>query len=281
MVNTIKRLVKESSNVIIVGHSDADSDCIGSMLGMATITNVFNKETLLVTLSGEIEPMTKDVINRYTKELNEEFNFVSENEAINRLKDDSLVIMCDHHALNQSNCQSLLKQAKQVAIIDHHRRKEDLDVDTTFLYVEASASSTCEIVTEFFNYVPRIDVSGIVANMMYLGIIIDTNHFRVRTGSRTFDAAKVLRGLGAEPSLVEEFVQEPYSNVRKRTEILNSAVRYPNGILLACLEDNEYPRSIASQAADALIQTKDIEAVFIICYSTSDDAIIPQDEKEI
>ena len=42
---------------------------------------------------------------------------------------------------------------------------------------------------------------------MYLGIIIDTNHFRVRTGSRTFDAAKALKNLGADPLLVEDYLK--------------------------------------------------------------------------
>ena len=274
MINTLKHLIADSSNVIIVGHSDADSDCIGSMLGMASIVNRLNKENYVVTMSGEIEPMTKDVLNKYKAELTKEFNLVSENEALNHLNDKTLVIMCDHHSLDQSNCQLLLKQAKQVAIIDHHRRKEDLDVEAVMLYVEASASSTCELVTEFFGYINRLDVSNTVANIMYLGIVIDTNHFRVRTGSRTFDAAKTLRREGADPLLVEELAQEPYNNVRKRTEIISSATKYTDNILIACMEESEYPRSIASQASDALIQTKDIEAVFVICNTSKDESII-------
>ena len=274
MTNSIKQLIQSSSNVIIVGHSDADSDCIGSMLGMSCIVNSLNKENYVVTLSGEIEPMTKDVLTKYNKELLENHKLVSEQEALTHLNEDSLVIMCDHHSLLQSNCQVLLGQAKKIAIIDHHRRKADLDVEATLLYVEASASSTCEIVSEFFTYIQRIDVSDIVANIMYLGIIIDTNHFRVRTGSRTFDAAKALRNLGAEPSLVEVLAQEPYINLRKRIDIVNSAVRLYDDILIACVEKGEYSRSTASQASDSMIQTKDIEAVFTICYTTNDESII-------
>lgn len=274
MVNTLKHLIADASSVIIIGHSDADSDCIGSMLGMATIVQKLKKDTYVVTMSGEIEPMTKDVLNKYRRELTSEFNLVSENEALNHLDDNSLVIMCDHHSLGQSNCQFILKQAKHIAIIDHHRRKEDLDVEATMLYVEASASSTCEIVSEFFAYINRLEVSDTVSNIMYLGIVIDTNHFRVRTGTRTFDAAKTLRKLGADPVLVEEMIQEPFINVKKRTDIMNSASKYRDDILVSCVEKGEYPRSIASQAADALIQTKEIEAVFVICYSTNDEAII-------
>ena len=274
MTNAIKQLINDSDNVIIVGHSEADSDCIGSMFGMSSIVNALNKENYVVTMSGEIEPMTKDVLNKYNKELKEDHNLVSENEAINHLTDNSLVIMCDHHSLEQSNCQALLNQAKKVAIVDHHRRKADLDVDATLLYVEASASSTCEMITEFFSYIPRIELSDVVANIMYLGIIIDTNHFRTRTGTRTFDAAKALRNIGADPVLVDTLAQEPYINLKKRIDIINSAYKFNDEILIAAVEKGEYSRSTASQASDAMIQTKDIEAVFTICYTTNDESII-------
>lgn len=274
MSNTIKHLIQESENVIIVGHADADSDCIGSMLGISTIANALKKENYVVAIINDIEPMTRDALSKYRADLSKEYNIVSENEALNHLTDRSLVIMCDHHALSQSNAQNLLKQAKNIIIIDHHRRKADLDVEASLLYVEASASSTCELVSEFFTYTSRIEVSDIVANLMYLGIVIDTNHFRNRTGTRTYDAAKVLRNFGADPLVVETLAQEPYINLKKRIDIINSSVKYKDDILIACVEKGEYSRSTASQASDSMIQTKDIEAVFTICNTTNDEAII-------
>ena len=274
MTNSIKQLISESDNVMIVGHSNADSDCIGSMLGMSCIVNALKKDCYVVVNSFDIEPMTKDVLIKHDAEIRADHHIVSENEALNHLTENTLVIMCDHHSLTQSNCQILLKAAKKIAIVDHHRRKADLDLDVTMIYVEASASSTCEIIAEFFQYVQRIEVSDIVANIMYLGIVIDTNHFRVRTGARTFDVAKYLRNLGAEPGEVEIMAQEPYINLSKRIEIINSAIRVYDNLLIACVEKGEYSRSIASQASDAMIETKDIEAVFTICYTTNDESII-------
>ena len=274
MANTIKSLVKEASNVIIVGHQMADSDCIGSMLGMSSICRPLNNDTAVVTKSGDIEPMTKDILRRYADELNKEHDFISENEALNRLNDNTLVIMCDHHSLSQSNCQLLLKQSKKVLIIDHHCRSVDLDVSCILLYIEASASSTCELVSEFLAYFPRTKLSEVTANLMYTGILIDTNHFRVRTGSSTFDAARILKKQGADIELVESLVQEPYEMVKKRTEIIANAIKIYDNILLAVMKSDEYPRSIASQACDTLIQTKDIEAAFVICYCGKDEVMI-------
>lgn len=274
MTNTIKKLIKDSSNVIIVGHNDADSDCIGSMLAMACITKYLNKEAYVVTLSGEIEPTMKNVIEKYRGELYRDFKLVSEIDALEHYDDNSLVIMCDHHSISQSNSQTLLAKANRVMIIDHHRRKADLDVKALLLYVEASASSTCEMVSEFFTYLPKMQVPELVINIMYLGIIIDTDHFRTRTGMRTFDAAKVLKNMGADSQLVENMAQESYGDLKKRIKIINSATKFNDEILIAAVENDTYSRTIASKACDALIKINDIEAAFVICYSSKDVSII-------
>ena len=57
------------------------------------------------------------------QELAEGVTFVTEGEAINQLKDDTLVIMTDHHNILQSNGAKLLEMAKRIVVIDHHRRK--------------------------------------------------------------------------------------------------------------------------------------------------------------
>ena len=274
MTSTIKKLVQDSSNVIIVGHKDADSDCIGSMLGVALLSKSFDKKPFVVTKEISIEPMMKDVVNKFEEDLSKEFNLVSENEALSYMDENTLVIMCDHHSASQSNCQEILKKSNKVVIIDHHRRKADLDVNAVLIYVEAGASSTCEMVSEFFLYIPNIEVSEMIANIMYLGIVIDTDHFRVRTDTRTFDAVKMLKNYGADAYLVENMSQEPFDNLKKRIKIINSAVNFDDKIIIACVEKDEYSRTTASQACDMMIKTKDVEAAFVICYSSNDETII-------
>lgn len=274
MANTLRHLIEKASNVIICGHDMADSDCIGSMLGAATIASTMNDKTFVVSQNINIEPMTADVLNRYSNSLTD-INQISEHEALQLLNANSLVIMCDHHSLSQSSCKQVLTVAKNVVIIDHHRRKADLDVNAILLYVEASSSSTCELISEFFEYVPKAKVSSAIANIMYLGMVIDTNHFRVRTGMASFEAARRLKSFGADPLLIEEFVQEPFEMVKKRTDIISSAAKINDTMLIAKMNNGqEYPRSIASQASDTLIQAKDIEAAFVICDTSNDETMI-------
>ena len=275
MTNSIKDLIQRSSNVIIVGHLDADADCIGSAICMSAIAQSFKKDTIIVTKTGGVEPMIDNVLNLYKEELEQKHHFVTINEAINHLEDDTLVIMVDHHSASQSNGQELLQTAKRVLIIDHHRRKADLDTDAVLIYVEASASSTCELTAEFLPYLSsRVEITPTEANIMYLGILIDTNRFRVRTGARTFDVCRILRQYGADPAVVESLNEEPYEMIMKRSQIIDNSKLYSNGIIIACLEENVYPRSIISQASDTMLQTRGICAVFVIAHVSEDEIAI-------
>ena len=273
--NTIRDLINKSSNVVIVGHQDMDADCIGSALCMATIVQSMKKDAYIIAKTGGIDPMINDVLDLYKDVIEENYNLVTEAEAINRLNDNSLVIMVDHHRAAQSNGSTLLKTAKRIIIIDHHRRNADLDTNPMLLYVEASASSTCELTTEFLMYLLRRGtILPSIANIMYLGLVIDTNHFRVRTGARTFDVAKILRQYGADPVECENLSQEPFAMVKKRSRLIDNAERVLDIFAITALDDDIYPRSIISQACDQMLQMKEIKAAFVVSQISKDEVAI-------
>lgn len=264
--NTLKTLFAKASNVIICGHQEADADCIGSAFCMSAIARNYVSEVCIIAKSGGIESTVNEVLKTHMVELEKRHTLVSESEAMNRLHDDSLVIMVDHHSASQSAGSQLLKKAKNVVIIDHHRRKADLDTNPILVYIEASASSASELTAEFLPYLlKRTPVTSLEANLMYLGMIIDTNHFRVRTGERTFEAARSLRGFGADPTLCEEWIREPYQQVKQVSHIVQMAELYENGVAIACLDEEQiYLRSIISQACDRILNMKEVKAGFVI-----------------
>ena len=274
LTNTIKQLIKSSTNILIVGHKDSDCDCVGSMMGFATFAKSYNKEVYVVLKETSLEKTAEDVIDRFSKEINNDFSLIKEDKAHELCGDNSLIVLCDHHSIDQSSCEELIKAGKKILVIDHHRRKVDLDYNAVLLYLEAGASSTCELVSEFFEFDKKIDVPEYLANMMYLGIIIDTNHFKARVNARTFDAAKHLKELGADSNLCEELSQEPFEMYKVRTEIVNNGVVYDNGIIISALEDGEYSRTLASQACNSLVETKGTKAAFVICKTNKEDVII-------
>ena len=271
MTHTLKDLIQKSSNVIICGHKEMDADCVGSMICMSRIAQSFFKETSIILKSGGLENIISNTIDLYRDELEQRHSFITENEAMNQLTDDTLVIMMDHHYYQTSNAENLLQQAKKIAIIDHHRRVADLGINPVFVYVETAASSACELALEFIPYLSsKVNFTAKEANIMYLGINIDTNYLKVRTGARTFNVLASLRQMGADPAECTELSKEPFDMFKMRNKLVNSAESYNDKILISAVDDNNvYNRSIISQAADELLEIKNIQAVFVIARIAS------------
>ncbi len=275
MSNTIKDQILKASNVIITGHYDADADAIGSAICMSSIVGRLNKEAIIIYEKNAVEGMIADVVSRYRNELDEHHTFMSNAEAIEHMDNDTLVLMVDHHSLAQSMGKEVLAHAKKIIIIDHHRRMADLDVNPLFVYLEAGASSTCELTAEFIPYLTKRSlITPLEATIMYLGLIIDTNHFRNRTDARTFEVAKALKGYGADIRQCELLSREPFELIKKRAEIIGEAYNFAPNILIAAGHKDIYPRSIASQASDSLLETKTVDAVFVIVNTSKEEAII-------
>lgn len=275
VANTIKNIISEASEVIIVGHKDADSDCMGAALSMSLIVRQLGKKAYIVARSGGIEPMIKGVVNKYDKQLSEHHNFISESETISLLDDDTLVIMVDHHSKNVTSSPDLISEASKIVVIDHHRRSADLDFEALFMYIEAGASSATELIVELFPYFSRnMEVSKEEANIMYIGLLIDTNHFRNRSDSRTFDVAKMIKQLGANSKECEELIEEPYDLSKKRYDLIACAKKYHDNILITSKDDDYYPRSIASQAVDSMVEIREIAAAFVVCKLNKDEVAI-------
>ena len=274
-INTIKDLVNKVNKVIIVGHKNADADCVGAAICMSNIVLSLNKPAYIIYKSGGVDSMINDVINKYYDVILKKHVLVSEDEALQLLDDNTLVIMVDHHSKEQSNGSELLDKAKQIIILDHHRRKAELDVSPMMFYCEPSASSTCEIVCEFLPYMSKkLNITEEEANIMYLGILIDTDRFRERTGARTFDVAKWLKQNGANPAVCDELAEEPYDNIINRSNIISAGKPYRNNVVISALNEGIYNRSIASQACDSMVKAKEIEAAFVICNDAADEVMI-------
>ena len=117
-------------------------------------------------------------------------------------------------------------------------------------------------------------ISPNIANIMYLGLVIDTNHFRVRTGARTFDVARTLRQYGADPAVCEELSLEPFEMVKKRSRLIDNAEKYLDRFVISAMDDGIYPRSIISQACDQMLQMKGVDAIFVITNIAKDEVAI-------
>ena len=182
------------------------------------------------------------------------------------IEDEDLLIVVDHNNPKQTGAPLTLEAANRIIVIDHHRRSEDFIGNPLLVYVETSASSTCELAAEFLPYqTNRVNLSEEEATLMYVGILVDTNRFRNRTGSRTFESVAYLKKLGIDPIAAENMLKEDFRDFAAKTEIMNYSQTYADNIISAAVEkDAQVNRTLMSQAADSMLEIKGVEASFVI-----------------
>ena len=102
---------------------------------------------------------------------------------------------------------------------------------------------------------------------MLAGIVLDTKHFTMRTGGRTFEAAAFLRRAGADTTDVQRLFQNDLEDMVSRYGILRQAEMVRPDITVAAVSEDGVDRVTASQAADELLTLKGVKASFVLYRS--------------
>ena len=145
-----------------------------------------------------------------------------------------------------------------------------MGVKPVLVYIEAGASSTCELVSEMIPYLSnRVDLSEVDADLMLTGMIVDTQNFRVRTGSRTYEAASALREYGADPQRCYGYLKDTFEEFALKTSVATRAQKLDHGVVIAPVVDKGMTRSLMSQVADSLLGIQGVEAAFVIAKDDS------------
>lgn len=269
MAQAVKEAIMEADHVYIVGHREMDFDCMGAALAMSRLCSAYDAPVYIVSRSGGIEYQLAEAMKQFSAHLAQRHHFISDEEAVKMMKDNDLVIVVDHNAPEQCGAPLTLANAGKTMVIDHHRRTESFIDSPLLVYIESSASSVCELITEFFPYqANKVALSEEEATLIYLGILVDTNRFKMRTGSRTFEAAAYLRKLGVNTVSAENMLKESFDDFEEQTGITKYAKKYQGNLLIAAVRDGRIVhRTMMSKSADALLNIKGIEASFVIAYT--------------
>lgn len=271
MAQNLGELISKSRNVLIVGHRMMDFDCMGSALGISAIVSAYHKDCSIVLDMNDVEAKLSETIQTKMEAYTQDHHFVTPDEAISVINKDTLVIMVDHHNDVQTQVPKILEKASNIAVIDHHRRTGEFTFKPKLVYIEPSASSASELVIELFPYhKEKINVSPFVSSIMYTGILIDTNRFRNRTGSRTFEAMAELRKFGASLTDVENYLRDEYEDFELKNKVLNQSELYDDGYVIATYKDGFLKRALMSQVADEILKVRNVEGSFVVSSINED-----------
>ena len=265
VANSLKRLIEESGEVFIMGHSYADLDTAGAAAGIIALCRKLGKNAALVLGDGPnaIEPLLTGLWRRegYENAL------CTPKAALQRLRADTLLVIVDVSRPEQVEDRTLLEHAAGLVVIDHHRRADTYIDNAAAAYLEPFASSAGELVTELLaELMPPGELREAEADAVLSGIMMDTKNFTIRSGERTFAAASWLGRAGADTTRVKLLLQNGMEETVARYNILRHAEVYRN-IAVAALTEVQN-RVVASQAADELLNIRGITAS-VVCYPTA------------
>lgn len=265
IAGSIANIIKESSNVVIMGHTNIDIDAMGSGLGMYRLAKTLGKDAYIVS-----EPQGKS-LGKYLDVLKNTDEYIgviiSEEDAEEIINKDTLLIIVDTHKSSYVEFPQLLEKIEKKIVIDHHRRAPEAINDVLLSFHEVYASSAAELVTEIIQYAADdIKLTLLEAESLYGGIMVDTKNFTFKTGVRTFEAAAYLRKFGVDIIKVKKWFQadlESYNTIAeivKKVEIINSTI----AIAIYDNEEDSNANLICAKAADELLTISDITASFVI-----------------
>ena len=271
VANALIQLIRDSSQVMIMGHKMSDMDAFGAAVGMACAVRHREKEVHIVI--NEERNMAHDLIDKIQAIPQYQDILMSPDEAMVKCDFNTLLIVVDTNRPDYVESQPLLESINKVAVIDHHRRAASYIENFALNLHEPYASSTCELVSEMLQYmVPTSEVLKTEAECMLAGIYLDTKGFTVKTGVRTFEAAAYLKLAGADMSEVMKLFQCSFEEYIARQRIIAGAQDCGEGIVLAVTQD-EVDRATAAKAADNLLNINGVRASVVV-FRNGDDVLI-------
>ena len=238
--NALADIISDSDKIIVMGHKRPDFDAIGGCIGIYTFAKLVGKECYIILNESDQD----ETIQKIMFEINDTDEtlsnvFVDSDEAWELMTPQTTLIVVDTSDASRVIDAAILSKANKKVVIDHHRRGED--------------------------------ITPLAATIMLGGIVVDTQNFSIRTGSRTFDAAAYLRSNGADPTKVKTILKEPIENFMNRVEIINNAIqKTPEIIIAKAPDDKRYTNVMLAQSADLLLTLKGIECSFALGYLDED-----------
>ena len=264
VAHALEKLIIESKNVIIMGHTNPDIDSIGSSLGIYKIAKKLGKEAYIVNNKNT---SSIDNLMELIKK-NDEYKdvFITKNEAISEISEETLLVVVDTHKSSYLEVPELLEETKNIVIIDHHRKSTEFIEKAILTFHEVYASSAAELVTELLQYISKeVELDTLETEALYAGIMMDTKNFTFKTGVRTFEAAAYLRKCGVDIIRVKKLFQSNLENYKTIAEIVKDVEIINETIGISVYDKEEKDTNlICAKAADELLTISDITASFVI-----------------
>lgn len=267
VANELCSLIKQSSNVLVMGHKYADHDCIASSVAVARIAKHLGKQVNVIVNIHDFN--LKAIFNsmRGSSEYND--LFIDRENAQELMNSDTLLVVCDVNNVNLFEVPEIYVAASKFVVIDHHRKTAEFANEPIISYIEPAASSVSELMCEILEQILSPgDLPPVEANLIFSGILLDTKQFSKNTGVRTFGAALYLRGEGANPYEAQKLFRTSAEDFMRESLFENNIQIYRGCIAISTYESEDgksSDRIAAAKAADRLLSIEGVTTSFVLC----------------
>ncbi len=262
----LQEIISSKEQVLVMGHRMPDADSFSSALGIYRIARALDRRAHIVL--NEASSAIKPMVDLFAgNDEYEEDMIINNLAAIEMADSNTVLVVVDVNKPSITECPELLRLCKSIVVLDHHRQGTERIENATLAYVEAYASSACEMVSEILQYIDvPVRITPEEADCMYSGMMIDTNNFMTKTGVRTFEAAAFLRRNGADMTRVRKLFRENANDYKAKADAVSQAEIYRDVFAIStCTSvDVDSPTVVGAQAANELLNIKGIKASFVL-----------------
>ncbi|MFZ9970361.1 MAG: DHH family phosphoesterase [Bacteroidia bacterium] len=202
---------KAYSRIAITTHHKPDGDAMGSSLGLAALLQGFCQQVQVITPTDYADTYQwlpgNDKVWVYE-------GMEAQSEAY--LASCDAVFCLDFNRLSRINfLGEVVRELKcDKIMIDHH-----LEVEEFYHYAlwDTRASSTCELIFDFYQKLTGAKLSLDAATCLYTGMMTDTGHFQyANTTPHTLNVAAELLAMGVDQVAIRERIFDSFSADRSR-----------------------------------------------------------------
>lgn len=264
------KIVREKSKFLLIGHEQPDGDAIGSLLAM---------RKYLVDMNRKVKMVVVDEVPQI-------FSFLANIDKIGNdflLGDFDAIVLVDNGDLKRTGFWKRVNQAKgsKIPIInfDHHPGNDVWKIATLNI-ADPDASSTCEIIYDFFMH-DNYPITTEVATSLLLGIYGDTGGFQhPNTSKSVMLIASELLNKGAKLKKIASSVSQSRSvkMLRLWGSAIDNMFEYKkSGLIISVITKKDIERIGASEEEISglvnLLNTATEAKASMLIYETLDGKI--------
>ena len=264
---SLREAFMSRDRVVVMGHKMGDADSFGASVGVYKAAKALGKKAYIVIngLTSTVHPILENFL------ADDEYKdgvFVTGQEAEKYVDENTALVIVDVNRPSIFEQADLVRRTKTVIMIDHHIQSGERVDNLTLSYIEPTASSASEMVTEILQYITEdgIALKKIEAEALYAGVLIDTNYFSKNTGVRTFEAAAYLRKNGVDVARVKGLFNDTLEDFKAKAETIKNAEIIEEGFAMAVCQSKgvENPTIVAAQVANELLDICGIVGSFVL-----------------